>query len=134
MTPFPYSVNLDIPIDEACDLMAQHDVHHLPVTDGHALVGLLTSRDVEVYVALHSERGNRKDLTVRDLYVSEAYVVDLNEPIENVLLTMAEKHIGTAIVTREGKLAGVFTSMDACRCFGEYLRKNFPRANGDEVA
>lgn len=134
MTPFPYSVELDVPIEQARELMEQHSVHHLPVTDGRILVGLITNRDIKANFTPRSEPDNTRCLKVRDLYVSEAYIVDLNEPIDNVLLTMAEKHVDSAIVTREGKLAGVFTSMDACRCFGAYLRKNFPRANGDEVA
>ena len=74
------------------------------------------------------------NLTVSDVYVPDPYVVDLGEPIENVLLTMAEKHIGSALVTRQGRLAGVFTAMDACRSFGQYLRENFPRPEGDSAA
>ena len=61
-------------------------------------------------------------------------MVDLNEPLETVLLTMAERHIGSALVTRQGRLAGVFTAVDACRTFGEYIRENFPRPDGDESA
>ena len=74
------------------------------------------------------------NLTVDDLYHADAYVVDLEEPIENVLLTMAERHIGSALVTRQGRLAGVFTAVDACRAFGESIQDNFPRPDGDEAA
>jgi hypothetical protein len=34
---------------------------------------------------------------------------------------MAAQRIGSAVVTRRGKLAGVFTASDACRTFADYL-------------
>jgi len=71
---------------------------------------------------------------VQDVHVSEVYAVELGEPLENVLLTMAARHIGSAIVTRHGRLAGVFTWVDACRCFGKYLQEAFPHPDGDEAA
>lgn len=127
MTPFPYSVELNAALGEARALMREHAIRHLPVTDGRDIVGVITVYDLNA----RSEGGATR---VRDCYVSDAYVVDLNEPLDNVLLTMAERHIGSAIVTRAGKLAGVFTTVDACRCFGEFLRERFPRPGGDEAA
>jgi hypothetical protein len=47
---------------------------------------------------------------------------------------MAEHHIGSAVVTRHGKLAGVFTSSDACIHFAEFLRDQFRRSGGDDAA
>ena len=34
---------------------------------------------------------------------------------------MAIHRIGSAVVTRRGKLAGVFTTNDACGAFADYL-------------
>ena len=134
MTPFPYSVERAAPLSEARHVMDQYEVRHLPVTDGHELVGIITDRDMRSVLALPNGRRIVSNLTVKDLYVADAYVVDLNEPIETVLLTMAQKHIGSALVTRRGRLAGVFTAVDACRCFGDYIRENYPRPDGDEAA
>lgn len=134
MTPFPYSVERSAPLEEARYVMDQHNVRHLPVTDGHELVGLITDRDMRSVLALPMELKVASNLTVKDVYIPDAYVVDLNEPLENVLLTMAARHIGSALVTRQGNLAGIFTAVDACRCFGDYIRENFPRPDGDEAA
>ena len=134
MTLFPYSIERSAPLEQARELMDEHDVRHLPVTDAHELVGIITDRDIRSALSLRLGRKVVSALTVGDVYVPKAYTVDLNEPIENVLLTMAEKHIGSALVTRKGRLAGVFTAVDACRCFGEYIRQNFPRPDGDEAA
>jgi CBS domain-containing protein len=47
---------------------------------------------------------------------------------------MAEHRIGCAVVTRRGKLAGVFTSNDACRGFADYLEDVQTIVDGDEDA
>lgn len=133
MTPFPYSVDLNADLKQAKALMDSHGVRHLPVTKDNVLVGVITEGDMNAASANCSDSGS-SSLKVRDAYVSDVYVVDLDEPIDNVLLTMAARHIGSALVTRKGKLAGVFTSNDACRCFGEYIRQRFPKGGGDEAA
>lgn len=134
MTPFPYSIDLDASFDEASELMGHHDMRHLPVTRGHEVVGVITERDMISAIHVQSKSARDDRLTVRDLYIADPYVVSMDEPLDTVLLTMAERHIGSAIVTRAGKLAGVFTTVDACRSFGEYLRARFPHPTDDAVA
>lgn len=112
-------------------MLAEHKIHHLPVTDKHDVVAIVTSQDL---MSAASGKRRRHRLRVKDVCVKDIYVVDLNEPIENVLITMAERHIGSAIVTRQSRLAGVFTWVDACRCFGEYLRANMAPTDGDDAA
>ena len=74
------------------------------------------------------------EVTVKDVFLDNPYIVDLNERLDNVLKTMAEKHIGAVLVTRNGKLAGVFTSTDACEGFARYLRDQFNPPGGNEAA
>jgi acetoin utilization protein AcuB len=134
MTPFPYSVELDASFEEASELMGYHNVRHLPVTRDREVVGVITDRDLMSAMHIHSQSNDRADLNVSDLYMADPYIVSVDEPLDNVLLTMAERHIGSAIVTKAGKLVGVLTSVDACRSFGEYLREHFPHPTDDEAA
>ena len=134
MTPFPFSVELDTSLREAGRLMQEHNVHHLPVTQDHKVVGVLTDRDLETARAAQGSAGHALDLPVRDVCVPDPYIVDLNEPIDNVLLAMADRHIDAAIVMRRGRLAGVFTWVDACRAFGDYMRAVFPHPDGGDAA
>lgn len=112
--------------------MEQHNVRHLPVTEGRTVAGILTDRDIRF--AIQAVRGEENDLKVRDLSLEDPYIVSLDEPLEAVLQCMAEKHIDSAIVTKGGKLAGMFTTVDVCRCFSEYLKKRFSPSGGDEAA
>ena len=131
MTPFPYSVPPEASLDEATEVMREHEVRHLPVVEDHRIVGIVTRHDIE---AARSLGRKSKRLRVEDCRESDVYVVDLNEPIDSVLLTMAERRIDSAIVTRQGRLAGVFTAVDACHSFGEYLSQKFPHGEGDDGA
>ncbi|MEE8320699.1 MAG: CBS domain-containing protein [Gammaproteobacteria bacterium] len=122
MAPFASSIDVDAPIEEARKFMQQHNIRHLPITEGGELVGLLSDRDIKLYLGPDMDYPKVSETKVRDVYHQDPYVVDLNEPLDIVLLTRAKKHIGSALVTREGKLTGVFTVTDACRSFAEYLR------------
>lgn len=132
MTPFPYCVGLNTTLEQARQSMDEHDIRHLPITDAGELVGIVSDRDLKAASSLAQDK--HQSLTINDIYIPDAYIVDLNEPLDNVLLEMAEKHIGSAIVTRKGRLAGVLTGRDVCFSFGEYLRKKKPATGGNDVA
>ena len=131
MTPFPYSVDAGAPIKEAEEFMRAHKIRHLPVTQDQKLVGVLTDRDIKLFLGPDFDFPDKQDVTVRDVYMDHPYIVDLNERLDKVLQAMAEKHIGSVLVTRNGKLAGVFTSTDACESFAEFLREKFNPPGGN---
>lgn len=125
MTPFPYSVDRSATIGQARKLMLDHHVRHLPVTDSGELVGIVTDRDIKLLLGPELGSPDPRELTVEDAYVDECYAVDLDMPLSDVVTYMAEHHIGAALVTRHQKIAGIFTSSDACRVLGEQLRERF---------
>lgn len=121
MTTSVLSVEIDAPVRVAEDLMTDHEVRHLPVTDNEMLVGVLSDRDI-AFMSNAGEGDLRDRLYVRDVCSLDIYSVESDEPLDRVLSEMADRHIGSAIVTDGGKLAGVFTATDACRRFAEFLR------------
>ena len=134
MTPFPYFVTIDESLLRARTLMVEHAVRHLPVKDADTLVGVLTDRDIKR--ALDPDLGlpPKEELFVRDVFLRNAYVVDIHKPLDGVLDHMRQHHIGSALVTKADRLVGIFTTMDACRVFCEHLRSLFPTGLGDTVA
>ena len=124
MTPFPHSVEIGDPIEKARQAISAHRIRHLPVTDEGRLVGVISARELEVATDAR---------VVRDAHLAGAYVVELTERLDRVLLTMAKSHLGSALVVKRGKLVGIFTTSDACRIFGECLRNLFPN-DDDEAA
>lgn len=134
MTPFPYSVDAEASVEEAQEFMRQHRIRHMPVMDHGQLVGLISDRDIKLMLGPDFAYPDAKQLAVRDVMVKDAYVVDLDTRLDEVLHHMATHQLGSVIVTREGRLAGVFTVTDACRSFAEHLREQFRRSGGDDAA
>ena len=123
MTPFPWWVDIDEPLLAARELMRKHKVRHLPVKAEGKLVSVITDRDLKF--ALDPDLGlpPRESLRVRDVCVYTAFIVDIDSRLDDVLETMAERKIGSALVTRDGKLVGIFTSPDACRALARMIRE-----------
>ena len=108
MTPFPYSIDMDASLTQAMDMMQEHKIRHLPVMEQGNLVSVLTDRDIKMALDPSVGLPPRDQLTVRNVCVIDAYIVNTNAPLDRVLLEMAERHIGSALVVKEQKLAGVF--------------------------
>ena len=133
MTPFPYSVDAEAPIDEAIEFMRKHKIRHLPVTAHGELKSVVSDRDIKLVLGPDFAYPNSRDLKVRDAMVKDCYIVDLATPLAAVLRHMAAERIGSAVVTRRGKLAGVFTVNDACRAFADYL-EDVTAVDGEDAA
>lgn len=121
MTPFPYSIDIDAPLRAAHDMMREHRFRHLPVTSGSKIVGVLSDRDIKLILGPEFGYPKEDELKVRDAYVEQPCVVSASAHLATVARTMAEKHIGSAIVTKGEKLVGIFTVTDACRALAAVL-------------
>ncbi len=134
MTAFPYSISAGAPVNEAVAFMRDQQIRHLPVTDDGELVGVISDRDIKLVLGPDFAYPDPDKLTVAEAMIREPFIVDLDERADKVLEHMAEHHVGSAVVTRLGKLAGVFTTSDACKAFADYLREQFRRAGGGDAA
>jgi CBS domain-containing protein len=121
MTPFPYSIDIDAPLEEAHELMRKHHFRHMPVTSVEAIVGVLTDRDINLILGPEFGYPSERELKVRDACVEQPCVVPASTPVAAVARTMAEKHIGSALITKHDKLVGIFTVTDACRALALVL-------------
>ena len=130
MTPFPSSVALNTPLGEARRLTDEHGIHHLPVKREGELVGVVSARALE---DRRTQGPEGQTLQVGDARIEDAQRFELHARLDDVAEHMAETHSTTVIVTREGKLAGIFTATDACRYLAEYLGERFPN-DDDQIA
>jgi len=134
MTPFPYVVQVGDSVLRAKALMVEHEVRHLPVMGGRTLLGVLTDRDIKRALDPTLGLPPKEQLFVRDVFVPDAYVVDVGESLDDVLEQLSTQHIGSALVTKHGRLVGIFTLTDAARVYCRHLRALFPAPSGNEVA
>ena len=129
MTPFPWSVEIDQPLERAREMMREHAIRHLPVVREGKLVGVIDDRHAELMAGQAGHAGKRP--SVASACRLDPYVVDAATPLEEVLREMAARRTDAALVTRKGRLAGIFTASDAFRCFSEFLRTLFPPESDD---
>jgi acetoin utilization protein AcuB len=133
MTPFPYFVEQGDPLDRAREMMKSHGVHHIPVQEKGQLIGTLSTAKVERSFERAAISSDAFDLRVGDVECKPAYVVDLSHPLDEVLYEMASRHLGSVLVTKRGKLVGIFSISDACRALADLLRRKY-RPSGGEAA
>ena len=120
MTPAPHTIGYEQSLTAASHMMTELGVHHLPVLDGGQVVGVVSDRDIAWVEALQNFDPDR--MPVDEAISREPYVVGPEEPLLDVVLTMQEKKIGSALVIDNGHVLGVFTTTDALRVLGEILR------------
>ena len=125
MTPFPWSIEIEASAADARHMMLQHGIRHLPVTREGDLVGVISDRDLRIGDKLGA------GATVEELYTPDPYVVEDTTALARVVRYMAQEQIGSALVTRSGKLVGILTTTDVCQLLADLLGGG---EDGHEVA
>jgi acetoin utilization protein AcuB len=120
MTPSPHSIGAEQSLSRARIVMLEHGIRHLPVLHGGELVGIVSDRDLHLVESLDGV--DPRLVTVSDAMSQETYVVTADAPLAEVARRMAEKKYGSAIVLKDGKVVGIFTTVDACRALADRLR------------
>jgi acetoin utilization protein AcuB len=106
MTPQPWVVQLDESIAVARQLLAHHEIRHLPVLDGVDLAGMVIERDLVA--------ATDRIETVSEV-MTPAHEVDVTTSLDAVLEMMADLQWDAVVVTMQGQIEGIFTAMDAVR-------------------
>lgn len=119
MTPNPHTIEAGQTARAALRRMQDFDIRHLPVIRGGRILGVVSERDLRVAEHLQS-RVNRR-LTVGDMCTHSAYAVAPDAALDEVLERMIDQKLGSAVVEDGGTVIGIFTAIDALRCYKELL-------------
>ncbi|MEW5851875.1 MAG: CBS domain-containing protein [Myxococcota bacterium] len=120
MTPSPHSIGKDQTMAKAHEVMRQYRIRHLPVLEAGQIIGVVTERDLHLMETLPDVKP--EEVQVEDAMTSDPYIVDPATPVEEVALAMAEHKYGCAVVMKDGKLKGIFTTVDALRALAALIR------------
>lgn len=134
MSPFPHSIEGSLSLLQAEAMMRENKVHHLPVTEAGQLIGVVSMEDLKIGFSAFVPAGALSDLMVKDVCSSKIYLADIHDSLGAVLRVMSDKHVGSAIVMKNDKLAGILTHSDICRSYADLLVKLHPASNGDDAA
>ena len=121
MTPTPHTIGPTSSLAAARRIMVQHQVRHLPVLDGGRIVGQLSERDLLLVESLPNV--NPTEVRVEEAMVHRVFMVGPDAPIGEVIQTMIESKLGSAIVCEGERVVGVFTTIDALKALHETLER-----------
>jgi acetoin utilization protein AcuB len=119
MTPGPHSVGQDQSLSQAHHLMRAHHIRHLPVLHGGRLVGVVSDRDLHLIETLRDV--DPAQVSVQEAMSPIVYTVTPGASLNEVVRAMAQHKYGCAVVEDNGKVVGVFTTVDAMRAFADLL-------------
>ena len=124
MTPTPHSIGPKQTLQVAHDLMRNHGIRHLPVLEGGRLVGILSERDLHLVETLRDV--DPQEVTVDEAMTLDPYSVGPRAFVRQVASEMAERKHGSAVVMKDGRVVGIFTTIDALRALA-HLPKTIDR-------
>lgn len=112
-------------LKDVADLMRDRDIRHIPIVEGGRVVGIVSDRDMRLYVAdLFESRGetsveaSRKALTIRNIMQSKPVQVDPSADISEVVDLLLEYRIGAVLVSdTQGALRGIVSYEDVLRAY-----------------
>ncbi len=119
MTKTPHLIGAEQSMRAAHDLMREHQIRHLPVLHGGKLSGLLSVRDLYLVETLPDVDPER--VRVEDAMSQDVYAVGPKTSLKEVVVEMASRKLGSAVVVDGTKVVGVFTTTDALETLAELL-------------
>lgn len=119
MTRSPHTIGRDQTLKHAHELMNQHRIRHLPVLEGGNLVGVVSQRDLYFVESLDSARP--EEVLVEEAMSQDVFETTADASLREVAETMHREKHGCAVVTRGGRVIGVFSTIDALKALLEYV-------------
>ena len=132
MTQQPQSIGFGESLEKARDLMSKYDIRHLPVTRDDELIGILSERELDVACGVEQPL-DPSHLLVADVCSEGPYIVAPDTPLWQVARTMADLRYGSALVVENGKLVGIFTTVDACKALYFILEEDAVSQNSGRI-
>ncbi len=134
MTPFPFFADAADSVAKVERLMRRHKIRHIPVQRDGEVVGIVSERDVNRWFGRASPGVLKAAVNAGEVMVPDPYVVAFDTPLSEVAAELERRRIGSALVLRHGKLAGILSAMDMCRILALILDTEFPRKGGNDAA
>ena len=119
MTANPVTIPSDLSLADAALRMYDHGIRHLPVLEQGHVVGIVSERDLAMVMGIPGV--DKERVEVVEAMVPHPYIVAPTTPLVEVLTTMKERKLGTAVVMEGGQMRGIFSVIDALGAFVDML-------------
>ena len=127
MTRQVITVDPDVRIFDAQELMQANDIRHLPVVEkDNKLVGIVTDRDIRSALPYsyfkksldETEKEKISELRVKDIMSKKPISISPTYTIQDALLVIQDSKVGALpVVDQDGKVSGIISVRDLLRAF-----------------
>jgi CBS domain-containing protein len=124
------TVGPNLPAEVAWTMMARHGCHHLVVTDGDRVVGILSNRDAG---GRHGEVV-RRHCAVGDLMTESVVVTSPETTVRRAANLMRGRSLGALVVVEDGRLRGLVTVSDLLELIGRGLERGASSARRRQLS
>ena len=114
MTTAVQTISPSASAEEAANLMRTKNIHHLVVSDGARVVGVLSDRDV----GGRNGAPIRNNRIVSDLMTERVVTVSPTRTVRQAANLMRGRSIGCLVVSDRGRVAGIITVSDLLTLLG----------------
>lgn len=108
-------------VASALRAMSEMKVRHLLIREDDEIVGIVSRRELDVIDAITEV--NSKVAPVRLAMMPAPMHWPADTPLAEVARAMAENKIGAAVIVRDDKAVGIFTTVDALRALAKVLSR-----------
>ena len=123
-----FTIEPDATLEHLEEYMEAYGIRHLPVVEGHKLVGLITRGDLlHASSSFLSDRAQERDAIIHKVAASrimqrELITANPNDRLTEVAVLMWEAKIGCVpVVEPEDRLVGIVTTADFLRLAHHFL-------------
>jgi len=112
MHPSPVTIGPETSLEDAYAIMQKEHIRHLPVVEGHRVVGVVTDRDLRLATSRLAPSPFPPETCVREVMSQPVQTTHPLDPVESAARVMRELKIGCMPVLDGPELVGIVTGVD----------------------
>ena len=123
------TISLDMPINDALNMMKRERIRRTPVVQDGKLVGIVSDKDLlnaspspATSLSIWEMNYLLSKITVKDVMTRNVLTVKIDTPIEEAAMIMADNKIGgMPVVNNDNNVVGIITETDLFKIFLELM-------------
>ncbi|CAG0939456.1 Magnesium transporter MgtE [Candidatus Brocadiaceae bacterium] len=111
------TVQIGQKMSEVHRILAENQIHHIPVVDGRKLVGMISTTDI---IRLNITVSNADDWTIGKVMKKNLVTIEINDTVRKAAHLLSDGIFHSLpVIDKDNNLIGIITSTDLIRYLSE---------------